>query len=164
MSVTAGIGVTSTACDFQIFDDGFPTIVDFGQDCETDSDCAHYVPSFDFFGGSDPRCNRGICQEKRCTTLPRSGDAPDPRPGDCQRLTCFQGALTSREDENDLPPDSSECTVGQCSSGFPYQANVDDGTPCSVGVCRAGQCVEKPDGNLPDAGGDAGDASDADGG
>lgn len=67
-------------------------------------------------------------------------DVPVPQvPGDCQKVVCSMGALTSQIDGSDTPTPRGPCDVPKCESGRPTFGS--DPTQCKINqTCGEGQC------------------------
>lgn len=68
-------------------------------------------------------------------------DLPVPQvPGDCQKVVCSMGSLSSQLDTSDTPTPRGPCDVPQCESGRPTFGS--DPTQCKINqTCGEGQCL-----------------------
>ncbi len=83
-------------------------------------------------------CVDGICGEE--LAVPGS-IVTQQTPGDCMRNVWDAiGEVVGEPDGQDVPNDDNECTVDTCVNGVPAFDALADGTPCSTGICTAGQC------------------------
>lgn len=111
-------------------------------ECITPSDCP----------GMDTECSTRTCVTGSCGVDldPLGSVLTTQTPGDCQRAICDgSGAVTTENDDSDLPVDTDECTDSVCSSGQPSLPFSPAGTPCNQNndVCDGnGVCVECLDG------------------
>jgi hypothetical protein len=76
-----------------------------------------------------------------CSNVPNS-TTPPPIDGNCQEEICLDGAISSTDDNSDIPPngvDSFACTVPACSAGDPVEppsdAACNDGLTCTSELC-----------------------------
>lgn len=82
---------------------------------------------------------------------PDCSDAVPPElPGDCQKIVCSMGTLTSEPDDSDEPEPRGPCDVPLCEDGQPHFDA--DPSQCAVNeTCGDGQCscAGCPNGKVP---------------
>ncbi len=80
-------------------------------------------------------CTTDACSNNTCTNTPvANGPAPSDKAGDCKKLTCQGGQLSTTIDDNDVVNDMNECTTETCNNGMLVSGNVAADTPCGMGA------------------------------
>jgi hypothetical protein len=91
----------------------------------------------------NPVCNGGMCSVVNKTDGSDGDPALAQTAGDCKNAVCL-GGIPGAVALNDPPPNSTQCTAGECNGMNPVQTPLSVGT-CNVGAgkyCNAGACVE----------------------
>lgn len=81
-------------------------------------------------------CLVRACVDSKCAPAPVAQGTPvaNNKPGDCQVSFCDgNGAVTTQNDDIDVPNDGLECTNDSCSNGIPTFTNVAVDSPCGAG-------------------------------
>jgi hypothetical protein len=95
--------------------------------------------------GTDTQCQVFTCSASgQCSSAPRNeGMTVSDAPGDCKKDVCTSGAITTVNDNNDVPADNNPCTDDTCSNGMPQNMNVSATVSCGPSLmCDGyGNCV-----------------------
>ena len=99
--------------------------------------------------GTDSDCRTRTCENGDCgfDNAAAGTEISDQTDGDCKVIVCDgNGNVTSENDDDDLPPTTSDCVVASCSGGVASTENVAEGETCATmdgNVCDGkGNCVE----------------------